>query len=32
VIGAVLAVVAMASVWLLCPKIELLESVNKPTR
>ncbi|WOJ92233.1 MFS transporter [Congregibacter variabilis] len=30
VIGAVLAVVAMASVWVLCPKIELLEPVNGP--
>ncbi|MFK8043781.1 MFS transporter [Congregibacter sp.] len=30
VIGAVLAVIAMASVWLLCPKIELLQPVNGP--
>ena len=30
-IGAALAVVAMASVWVLCPKIELLEPVNDST-
>ncbi len=32
VIGAVLAVLAMASVWILCPKIELLEPVHSPAR
>ena len=32
VIGAVLAVLAMASVWILCPKIELLKPVNSPAR